>query len=56
MDEVNDELARKISNIRAQPQRHVRVERSPPVSAPLSFESGPDQVRAWLEAKAFSAR
>lgn len=56
MDEVNDELIRKISNIRAQPQRHFRVERSQPVSQPLTYESGPDEVRAWLEAKAFSAR
>uniref|UniRef100_A0A2K5HF88 SH3 domain-containing protein n=1 Tax=Colobus angolensis palliatus TaxID=336983 RepID=A0A2K5HF88_COLAP len=54
MDEVNDELIRKISNIRAQPQRHFRVERSQPVSQPLTYESGPDEVRAWLEAKAFS--
>uniref|UniRef100_A0A2K5DR10 Epidermal growth factor receptor kinase substrate 8-like protein 2 n=1 Tax=Aotus nancymaae TaxID=37293 RepID=A0A2K5DR10_AOTNA len=56
MDEVNDELIRKISHIKAQPQRHFRVERSQPVSQPLTYESGPDEVRAWLEAKAFSAR
>uniref|UniRef100_G1RAZ7 EPS8 signaling adaptor L2 n=1 Tax=Nomascus leucogenys TaxID=61853 RepID=G1RAZ7_NOMLE len=57
MDEVNDELIRKISNIReaatealsrgAQPARepaaHLRV-------------FCPDEVRAWLEAKAFSPR
>lgn len=56
MDEVNDELVKKISHIRAQPQRHFRVERSQPVRQPLTYESGPDEVRAWLEAKAFSAR
>ncbi|CAK6449835.1 unnamed protein product [Pipistrellus nathusii] len=56
MDEVNDELVKKISHIKAQPQRHFRVERSQPVHLPLTYESGPDQVRAWLEAKAFSAR
>ncbi|XP_012888840.1 PREDICTED: epidermal growth factor receptor kinase substrate 8-like protein 2 isoform X1 [Dipodomys ordii] len=56
MDEVNDELMKKISHIKAQPQRHFRVERSQPVQLPLTFESGPDQVRAWLEAKAFSGR
>ncbi|KAG8515722.1 Epidermal growth factor receptor kinase substrate 8-like protein 2 [Galemys pyrenaicus] len=55
MDEVNDELLRKISHFKAQPQRHFRVERSQPVSLPLTYESGPDEVRAWLEAKAFSA-
>uniref|UniRef100_A0A2K5SJR2 Epidermal growth factor receptor kinase substrate 8-like protein 2 n=1 Tax=Cebus imitator TaxID=2715852 RepID=A0A2K5SJR2_CEBIM len=56
MDEVNDELIRKISHIRTQPPRHFRVERSQPVTQPLTYESGPDEVRAWLEAKAFSAR
>ncbi|XP_020037637.1 epidermal growth factor receptor kinase substrate 8-like protein 2 [Castor canadensis] len=56
MDEVNDELMKKISHIKAQPQRHFRVERSQPVHLPLTFESGPDEVRAWLEAKAFSGR
>lgn len=56
MDEVNDELIKKISHIKAQPQRHFRVERSQPVHLPLTYESGPDEVRAWLEAKAFSKR
>lgn len=56
MDEVNDELVKKISHIKAQPPRHFRVERSQPVRQPLTYESGPDEVRAWLEAKAFSAR
>ncbi|XP_015993740.2 epidermal growth factor receptor kinase substrate 8-like protein 2 isoform X1 [Rousettus aegyptiacus] len=56
MDEVNDELIKKISHIKAQPQRHFRVERSQPVHLPLTYESGPDEVRAWLEAKAFSVR
>lgn len=56
MDEVNDELLKKISHFKAQPQRHFRVERSQPVRLPLTYESGPMEVRAWLEAKAFSAR
>ncbi|KAL2805555.1 epidermal growth factor receptor kinase substrate 8-like protein 2 [Daubentonia madagascariensis] len=56
MDEVNDELIKKISRIQAQPQRHFRVERPQRARLPLSYESGPDEVRAWLEAKAFSAR
>ncbi|XP_036136987.1 epidermal growth factor receptor kinase substrate 8-like protein 2 isoform X2 [Molossus molossus] len=56
MDEVNDELIKKISHIKAQPQRHFRVERSQPVRLPLTYESGPLEVRAWLEAKAFSSR
>ncbi|XP_069911501.1 epidermal growth factor receptor kinase substrate 8-like protein 2 isoform X2 [Oryctolagus cuniculus] len=56
MDEVNDELVRKINHIRAQPPRQPRAERSAPAHPPLSFDSGPEEVRAWLEAKAFSAR
>ncbi|XP_069327962.1 epidermal growth factor receptor kinase substrate 8-like protein 2 isoform X2 [Eulemur rufifrons] len=56
MDEVNDELVKKISHIKAQPPRHLRVERAPPARPPLSYESGPGEVRAWLDAKAFSAR
>ncbi|KAM4846091.1 epidermal growth factor receptor kinase substrate 8-like protein 2 [Thomomys bottae] len=64
MDEVNDELTKRISGHGhhfkstppAAPQRHFRVERSQPVHLPLTFESGPHQVRAWLEAKAFSGR
>ncbi|XP_057633993.1 epidermal growth factor receptor kinase substrate 8-like protein 2 isoform X2 [Chionomys nivalis] len=56
MDEVNEELMKKISHNRAQPQRHFRVERSQPVHLPLTFQSGPNEVRAWLEAKAFSSR
>ncbi|XP_012590403.1 PREDICTED: epidermal growth factor receptor kinase substrate 8-like protein 2, partial [Condylura cristata] len=54
MDEVNDELLRTISNLKVQPQRHFRVERSQPVRQPLTYGSGPEEVRAWLEAKAFS--
>lgn len=56
MDEVNDELVKKISNIRTQPARPFRVERNQPVPPPLTQASGPREVRAWLEAKAFSAR
>lgn len=56
MDEVNEELMKKISHNKAQPQRHFRVERSQPVHLPLTFQSGPSEVRAWLEAKAFSSR
>ncbi|XP_012930121.1 epidermal growth factor receptor kinase substrate 8-like protein 2 isoform X3 [Heterocephalus glaber] len=56
MDEVNDELMKKISHIKVQQSRPFRVERSQPVRLPLTFESGPDEVRAWLEAKAFSSR
>lgn len=56
MDEVNEELIKMISHNKAHPQRHFRVERSQPVHLPLTFQSEPEEVRAWLEAKAFSSR
>nr|XP_048314245.1 epidermal growth factor receptor kinase substrate 8-like protein 2 [Myodes glareolus]XP_048314246.1 epidermal growth factor receptor kinase substrate 8-like protein 2 [Myodes glareolus] len=56
MDEVNEELIKMISHNKGQPQRHFRVERSQPVHLPLTFQSEPKEVRAWLEAKAFSSR
>uniref|UniRef100_A0A8C2S0F6 SH3 domain-containing protein n=1 Tax=Capra hircus TaxID=9925 RepID=A0A8C2S0F6_CAPHI len=49
MDEVNDELAKKISNIRAQPARPFRVERSQPAAPPLTHASGPREVRVCGE-------
>ncbi|KAK7801712.1 hypothetical protein U0070_013206 [Myodes glareolus] len=55
MDEVNEELIKMISHNKGQPQRHFRVERSQPVHLPLTFQSEPKEVRAWLEAKAFSS-
>ncbi|XP_055987831.1 epidermal growth factor receptor kinase substrate 8-like protein 2 isoform X2 [Sorex fumeus] len=54
MDEVNNELQLKIHNIKSQRPRSFRVERSQPVRQPLTFDSSPEQVQAWLEAKAFS--
>uniref|UniRef100_A0A8C5XTI5 Epidermal growth factor receptor kinase substrate 8-like protein 2 n=1 Tax=Microcebus murinus TaxID=30608 RepID=A0A8C5XTI5_MICMU len=55
MDEVNDELVKKINYIKAKPAGQPRVDRAPPARPPLSYESGPGEVRAWLDAKAFSA-
>ncbi|KYO41530.1 epidermal growth factor receptor kinase substrate 8-like protein 2 [Alligator mississippiensis] len=55
MDEVNDELLKKITNIKIQPpQRHFRVEKSQQALVPLTFESSTEEVKAWLEAKSFS--
>lgn len=56
MDEVNTELQMKIHNIKSHPQRNFRVERSQPVRHPLTFDSTPEEVHAWLEAKAFSSQ
>ncbi|XP_015272042.1 PREDICTED: epidermal growth factor receptor kinase substrate 8-like protein 2 [Gekko japonicus] len=55
MDEVNDELLKKITNIKVQPpQRNFKVEKAQQVHVPLTFESSAEEVRAWLEANSFS--
>lgn len=61
MDEVNNELQLKIHHFKSQPpqpasQRPSRGERSHPARPALAFGSGPEEVHAWLRAKAFSAR
>ncbi|XP_060118666.1 epidermal growth factor receptor kinase substrate 8-like protein 2 [Heteronotia binoei] len=55
MDEVNDELLKKITNIKVQPpQRNFKVEKAQQIHVPLTFESNAEEVRAWLEANSFS--
>uniref|UniRef100_A0A670XM10 Epidermal growth factor receptor kinase substrate 8-like protein 2 n=1 Tax=Pseudonaja textilis TaxID=8673 RepID=A0A670XM10_PSETE len=55
MDEVNDELLKKITNIKIQqPQRNFKVEKTQQVHVPLTFESNAMEVRVWLEANSFS--
>ncbi|KAL8186598.1 UNVERIFIED_CONTAM: Epidermal growth factor receptor kinase substrate 8-like protein 2 [Gekko kuhli] len=55
MDEVNDELLKKITNIKVQPpQRNFKVEKAQQVHVPLTLESNAEEVRAWLEANSFS--
>ncbi|XP_044282081.1 epidermal growth factor receptor kinase substrate 8-like protein 2 isoform X2 [Varanus komodoensis] len=53
MDEVNDELLKKITNSKV-PQRHFKVEKAQHVHVPMTFESTPEEVRAWLEANSFN--
>ncbi|NWI93418.1 ES8L2 protein, partial [Pitta sordida] len=55
MDEVNGELLKVITNNKIQPpQRNFKVEKSQGVFVPLTFESSTEEVKAWLEAKAFT--
>ncbi|XP_008937834.1 PREDICTED: epidermal growth factor receptor kinase substrate 8-like protein 2, partial [Merops nubicus] len=55
MDELNDELLKKITNNKIQPlQRNFKVEKPQEVFVPLTFESNTEEVKAWLEAKSFS--
>uniref|UniRef100_A0A8C0HA74 Epidermal growth factor receptor kinase substrate 8-like protein 2 n=1 Tax=Chelonoidis abingdonii TaxID=106734 RepID=A0A8C0HA74_CHEAB len=55
MDEVNDELLKKITTSKGQPpQRNFKVEKTQQVGVPLTFESSAEEVKAWLEANSFS--
>ncbi|KAM8807827.1 epidermal growth factor receptor kinase substrate 8-like protein 2 [Eudromia elegans] len=55
MDELNDELLKKITNSKIHPPtRNFKVERPQQVLVPLTFESSAEEVKAWLEAKSFS--
>lgn len=55
MDEVNDELLKRITTNKSQPPpRNFRVERAAGSQMPLTFDSTPQQVAAWLSAKGFS--
>uniref|UniRef100_A0A452I279 Epidermal growth factor receptor kinase substrate 8-like protein 2 n=1 Tax=Gopherus agassizii TaxID=38772 RepID=A0A452I279_9SAUR len=55
MDEVNDELLKKITTSKVQPhQRNFKVEKTQQVGVPLTFESSAEEVKAWLEANSFS--
>ncbi|KAK7160347.1 hypothetical protein R3I93_008099 [Phoxinus phoxinus] len=52
--EVNDELLKRITDNKAQaPARNFRVERSSS-SVPITYESQPFEVNAWLNAKGFT--
>ncbi|XP_035521446.1 epidermal growth factor receptor kinase substrate 8-like protein 2 isoform X1 [Morone saxatilis] len=55
MDDVNTELLQKITANKSQPAtRKFRVERSSSSHVPLTFDSKPEQVTAWLSALGFS--
>ncbi|TFK01189.1 dedicator of cytokinesis protein 2 [Platysternon megacephalum] len=55
MDEVNDELLKKITTNKVQPPpRNFKVEKTQQVAVPLTFESSAEEVKAWLEANSFS--
>ncbi|NXR11174.1 ES8L2 protein, partial [Semnornis frantzii] len=55
MDELNDELLKKITNNKIQPpHRNFKVEKPQEAFVPLTFDSSTEEVKAWLEAKSFS--
>lgn len=53
MDELNDELLKKLTTQQG-PKRNFAAPKAQQVHVPLSFESEPEEVKAWLEAKGFS--
>ncbi|KAM5138537.1 epidermal growth factor receptor kinase substrate 8-like protein 2 isoform 2-T2 [Mantella aurantiaca] len=53
MDEVNDELLKKITTNQP-PKRNFVTQKVQQVHIPLTFQSEPEEVKAWLEAKGFS--
>ncbi|CAI9569864.1 unnamed protein product, partial [Staurois parvus] len=50
MDEVNDELLKKITSHQP-PKRNFVTQKAQQVHVPLTFQSEPEEVKAWLEAK-----
>ncbi|TSK13482.1 Epidermal growth factor receptor kinase substrate 8-like protein 2 [Bagarius yarrelli] len=55
MDEVNDELLKKITSSKNQPPaRNFKVERHAGPAIALTFSSSPAEVTAWLQSKYFS--
>uniref|UniRef100_A0A4W3IAQ7 EPS8 signaling adaptor L2 n=1 Tax=Callorhinchus milii TaxID=7868 RepID=A0A4W3IAQ7_CALMI len=55
MDEVNDELLHLITSNKTKPQaRNFHLPKQSSVSVPFSYESSAEEVKAWLDAKAFS--
>ncbi|NXG46574.1 ES8L2 protein, partial [Psilopogon haemacephalus] len=55
MDELNDELLKKITNNKIQPpHRNFKVEKPQEAFVPLTFDSSTEEVKAWLEAKSFT--
>ncbi|KAM9301591.1 epidermal growth factor receptor kinase substrate 8-like protein 2 [Gastrophryne carolinensis] len=53
MDEVNDELLKKITSSQP-PKRNFVTPKAQQVHVPLTYQSEPEEVKAWLEAKGFS--
>ncbi|XP_063800852.1 epidermal growth factor receptor kinase substrate 8-like protein 2 isoform X2 [Pseudophryne corroboree] len=53
MDEVNDELLKKITH-QQPPKRNFAAPKTQQVHVPLTFQSEPEEVKAWLDAKGFS--
>ncbi|KAM9807735.1 epidermal growth factor receptor kinase substrate 8-like protein 2 [Neosynchiropus ocellatus] len=54
MDDVNNELSVILKNKPQAPIRKFRVERNSTSNVPLTFDSSPEQVMAWLTAKEFT--
>lgn len=51
---VNEELALRLANGTTGCSKTLHIQRAPDTTVPLGYDSDPNQVRTWLEAKGFS--
>ncbi|XP_038627982.1 epidermal growth factor receptor kinase substrate 8 isoform X2 [Tachyglossus aculeatus] len=54
MEEVQDELAQRLTIGRGAAQRKLQAPRPPPPAVHVTYESPAEQVKLWLQSKAFS--
>ncbi|KAE8593470.1 hypothetical protein XENTR_v10019151 [Xenopus tropicalis] len=51
---MNEELLLRLANGRTAPQKNLNIQKMPDTSIPLTDESSPAEVTAWLQAKGFN--
>ncbi|XP_018083562.1 epidermal growth factor receptor kinase substrate 8-like protein 1 isoform X3 [Xenopus laevis] len=51
---MNEELLLRLANGRTAPQKNLNIQKMPDTSIPLTNESSPTEVTAWLQAKGFN--
>lgn len=54
INSMNEELLLRLANGRTAPQKNLNIHRMSDTSIPLTDESSPPEVAAWLEAKGFN--